>query len=351
MQHTVTFPSGKVDYIFVPKDQHGESSFEELMRLYDKQHMVIITNDHIAQLYAHLFKGYKLLVVPAHESSKDLHTIESLVKQLLQLEAARNTLLIGIGGGVITDIVGFLSSVYMRGVSFGFIPTTLLGMVDAAIGGKNGVNLGLNKNLIGTITQPHFILYDVSFLQTLPNIEWSNGFAEVIKYACIFDAELFEELSRNNISFYKQNDEALKLLIEKCAGWKNKTVVADEKETGVRKLLNFGHTAAHAIENLYELPHGKAVAIGMVIACMVSEHVAGLDKDVTAKLKNLLQQYHLPISFSINPVKAMELLRMDKKRKDDTVDYIVLQKIGLAAVQSLPFAVIENALTDYASHN
>ncbi len=351
MQHTITFPSGKVDYIFGAKSDPGASSFEELMHPYDKQHMVIITNEHIAKLYAHLFKGYKLLVVPPHESGKDLHTIETLAKELLQLEAARNTLLIGIGGGVVTDIVGFLASVYMRGVSFGFMPTTLLGMVDAAIGGKNGVNLGLNKNLLGTITQPQFILYDLHFLQTLPNIEWSNGFAEVIKYACIFDAELFVELEQHNISYYKQNAEALQSLIQRCVAWKNKTVLADEREAGIRKLLNFGHTAAHAIENLYELPHGKAVAIGMVIASMVSEDVSGLDRQVTLRLKKLLEQYHLPIHLAINPVRAMDILRMDKKRKDDTIDYIVLQKIGQASVQALPFTVIEKALTAYASHN
>ncbi len=351
MQHSVTFPSGKVDYLFQPKEQAGKDPFAALSTSYNKQHMVIITNDHLAKLYEPLFKGYKTLVIPAHESSKDLHTIETLSKQLLQLEAGRNTLLVGVGGGVVTDIVGFLASVYMRGVAFGFVPTTLLGMVDAAIGGKNGVNLGLNKNLLGTIHQPDFILYDVNFLQTLPNIEWSNGFAEVIKYACIFDVELFEELSNNNISFYKHDHNALLALIEKCVAWKNKTVIVDEQETGVRKLLNFGHTAAHAIENLYELPHGKAVAIGMVIACMISQDVAGLDKEATVKLKKLLQQYHLPVSQSIDPRHTMDVLRMDKKRKDDKIDYIVLEHIGMAVIHALPFSVIENALTAYASHN
>ena len=351
MQHTVIFPSGKTDYIFVNKDEPGKSSFEEVMLSYDRRHIVIITNDHIAKLYANLFNGYKILVVPAHESGKDLHAIESLAKQLLDMEAARDTLLIGIGGGVVTDITGFLAAVYMRGVSFGFVPTTLLGMADAAIGGKNGVNLGFNKNLLGTIRQPQFILYDVNFLQTLPNIEWSNGFAEIIKYGCIFDAELFADLEHNNIAYYKQNDSALLSLVEKCVAWKNKTVIADEMETGERKLLNFGHTAAHAIENLYELPHGKAVAIGMVIACMISEKVASLGSEVNARLKRLLQQYHLPVSLSINASRAMDLLRMDKKRKNDMIDYIVLEKIGHAAVHSLPFTVIENALNEYASHN
>jgi 3-dehydroquinate synthase len=346
MQQQVIFPSGPVDHLF-------GSTFEELWETYDlKSDVVIITNEHIAKLYAHLFKGYRTIVLPPLESSKDLHTIGSMARQLLEMEATRKTTLIGVGGGVITDITGFIASVYMRGVSFGFVPTTLLGMVDAAVGGKNGVNVGMNKNIIGTITQPKFILYDTRFLDTLPDDDWSNGFAEIIKYACIFDAELFAELNKNSITYYKdQNNDALIALIEKCVNWKNKIVTEDEKETGVRKLLNFGHTAAHAIENLYELPHGKAVGIGMVIACMISVQVTGLDKCVTEDLKKLLTKYHLPVKINIDTKKAMEVLRMDKKRVKDTIEYILLDKVGKGVVHPLPIDIIENALIMYASNN
>jgi 3-dehydroquinate synthase len=345
MQQTVTFPSGTVNYLF-------ESSFADIWQTCDKEYTVIVTNEHIAKLYGRLFKDVKMLVLPPMESSKDLHTIGSLSRQLLEMEATRKAMLVGVGGGVITDITGFLASVYMRGVSFGFVPTTLLAMVDASVGGKNGVNLGMNKNIIGTITQPKFILYDTRFLDTLPDDEWSNGFAEIIKCACIFDAEMFNELSTHTISYYKdQNNEALDALIKKCADWKNKTVIADEREAGIRKLLNFGHTAAHAIENLYEIPHGKAVGIGMVIACKVSEHIAGLDSGVTERLTSLLSRYHLPVKMKIDAKKAMEILRMDKKRNDDLVDYIVLEKLGQAAIRTMPFSIVENALNAYESHN
>ena len=344
MQHSLTFPSGTVDYLF-------QNSFEAYLQTCDRQHTVLITNEHLAKLYPQLFKGYKTLVLPPTESTKDLDTIGKLAKQLLQAEATKKTTLIGVGGGVITDIVGFLATVYMRGVQFGFVPTTLLGMVDAAIGGKNGVNVGMNKNIVGSIHQPGFILFDIRFLDTLPDDEWSNGFAEIIKYACIFDAELFDELSSNSISYYRDHDDdALIKLIERCVAWKNKTVLEDERENGIRKLLNFGHTAAHAIENLYELPHGKAVAVGMVIACMISVHNVGLDKSVLEKLKRLLGLYHLPVRQEFNAKKAMEVLKMDKKI-DNTIDYIVLEKIGKAAVHSLPFGVIENALVEYESSN
>ena len=345
MVQQIAFPSGNVDFMF-------GSSFDELWQTYDKQQVVIITNEHIAKLYARLFKGLKILVIPPGESSKDLHTIGSLARQLLEMQATRKTMLIGVGGGVITDIVGFLATVYLRGVAFGFVPTTLLGRVDAAIGGKNGVNSGMHKNILGTITQPKFILYDVRFLDTLPDDEWSNGFAEIIKYACIFDADMFADLAGHNISCYQDHDDAALIeLINKCAGWKIRTVQEDEKETGIRKLLNFGHTAAHAIENLYELPHGKAVGIGMVIAAMISEDVSGLDRRATDKLKTLLSQYHLPVQLKFNAKKAMDILKMDKKRVDDKIDYIVLEQPGKGAVHALPFDKIEKALAAYESNH
>jgi 3-dehydroquinate synthase len=345
MIQQVNFPSSSVNFMF-------ESPFDTLWQTYDKQQVVIITNEHIARLYDSLFTGLKVLVIPPGEHSKDMRTVESLARQLLELQATRKMMLIGVGGGVVTDIVGFLASVYMRGVAFGFVPTTLLGMVDAAIGGKNGVNLGMHKNILGTITQPQFILYDPRFLDTLPDDEWSNGFAEIIKYACIFDAPMFDELAKHNISYYQdEDDEALSGLIKRCTDWKIKTVQEDEHETGKRKLLNFGHTAAHAIENLYELPHGKAVAIGMVIACMISEEVGHLDVGVTGQLKTMLSQYHLPVKLKFSGGKAMEILKMDKKRDGDMIDYIILEEKGEAAIKALPFDIIEKALKAYESNN
>jgi 3-dehydroquinate synthase len=182
-------------------------------------------------------------------------------------------------------------------------------------------------------------------------VEWSNGFAEIIKYACIFDADLFTLLEGKNISHYKNDTADLINLVDRCANWKNTTVIADEHEKGIRKLLNFGHTAAHAIENLYELPHGKAVAIGMVIAAMLSEKISGLKPTDTHKLKELLELYNLPVHQKVNTYKAMEILKMDKKRNNENVDYIVLEAIGKAAIRSLPLTIIETVFSDYESHN
>ena len=344
MNQSVSFPSGTVEYVF-------QSAFRELWGKYDRDQAIVITNNDIAGLYSTELQGIRTITIPAGEQYKDLSTVADIARQLLAMQATKRTLLIGLGGGVITDITGFISAVYMRGVATGFVPTTLLGMVDAAVGGKNGVNVGLNKNIIGTIRQPKFVLYDTNFLRTLPDEEWSNGFAEIIKYACIFDEELFATLSKNNLKYYQQNAEALNDIVQRCVGWKNRTVLEDEQESGIRKLLNFGHTVGHAIENLYALAHGQAVAIGMVIACKISERHTGLAHEATAQLEDLLRRYNLPTSYPIAAKKAMDLLKMDKKRDADMIDYIMLERIGRGTIAPIKLHEIENALEEYESNN
>lgn len=317
--------------------------------MYDMQQVIIITDEHVAALYPDVTSGIKTITLPAGEASKDINIIAHLTAKLIELGASRHTVLIGLGGGMITDLTGLIASIFMRGIRFGFVPTTLLAMTDAAIGGKNGINIGLYKNMLGTIRQPEFILYDTFFLQSLPDAEWSNGFAEIIKYGCIFDAALFHELSANSLQHYQQNTAALHSVINRCVAWKNKTVAEDEQEKGIRKLLNFGHTAGHAIEKLYNLPHGQAVAAGMVIASMISEQHAGLDNAITQQLKNTLHQYALPTHISIHAQDVMEVLKADKKRNNDTIDYILLRQKGEAVIHPLAMPLIEQALTTYES--
>lgn len=344
MLEPVVFPSATVNY-------HFQSSFAQLWDICDPANTILVTDATIAELYPDHFKSKKVIVTPPGEQSKDLATISRLADDLLRVGATRKTTLVGVGGGVITDLTGFLASVYMRGVRFGFVPTTLLAMVDAAIGGKNGVNLGLHKNILGAIRQPEFILYDTSLLQTLPDAGWSNGFAEIIKYGLVFDAGLLAELSANNIQYYRQHANALQSLIERCATWKNKVVAADEHERGDRKLLNFGHTAGHAIETLCSLPHGCAVAIGMIIACLVSEKVMALSPGVIAQLRFLLQRYYLPVRQPVNVPEVMTLLKSDKKRVDDMIDFIVLAAAGHGVIRTLTFDSIEKALLEYESNS
>ena len=180
-------------------------------------------------------------------------------------------LLVGVGGGVVTDIAGFVASIYMRGVKFAFVPTSILAMVDASIGGKNGIDVGVYKNLVGVINHPEFLLYDYSFLETLPDAEWVNGFAEIIKHACIKDADMFDFLEEYSLARFQSSITDTAAIIKRNVDIKYAVVASDEHETGDRKLLNFGHTIGHAIENADHLSHGHAISIGMVAACRISE--------------------------------------------------------------------------------
>jgi 3-dehydroquinate synthase len=343
MQYSIRFPTGEVQYNF--------SGFAAAIAgLVDKSQTIIITDENVNRLYGHLFEGFKAVIaIPPGERHKNVHTIQEITSQLVVAEAHRKTVLIGVGGGMITDITGFVAGIYMRGVSFGLVPTTLLGMVDAAIGGKNGVNYGFQKNLLGMIQQPRFILSDPAFLQTLPVAEWSNGFAEVIKYACLFDASLFEELERYDIQHYQADEQALNQLVQRCVEWKNKTVLQDEKESGMRKLLNFGHTAGHAIETLYQLPHGYAVGLGMIIACIIAEQWTGLDITVRERLVAVLAKYNLPVLQTIAPEKLIEILKLDKKRNEEQIDYILLNNIGDAIIYTLGMDAILQGLETYSN--
>jgi 3-dehydroquinate synthase len=219
----------------------------------------------------------------------------------------------------------------MRGLKVGFVPTTILGLVDASIGGKNGVDLGLYKNMLGTIRQPDFILHDYSLLSTLPQHQWEDGFAEVIKHACIKDAALFRELQQTDIVAFRKNREQAAALIARNARIKIKVVQQDEFEQGDRKLLNFGHTIGHAIENLYKLSHGQAVALGMVYAARLSEQLTGFRQ--VGEIRTILEQYGLPVQRKVNWDKAFDILLKDKKKQGNSLSFILLEKIGRAVIE------------------
>jgi 3-dehydroquinate synthase len=250
--------------------------------------------------------------------------------------------LIGVGGGVVTDITGFVGSVYMRGICFGFVPTSVLAMVDASIGGKNGIDVGMYKNLVGIIRQPEFLLFDISLLKSLPADEWINGFAEIIKHACIRDAEMFRELEKNELMFFKKDPNALSALITRNVMIKSAIVQKDELENGDRRLLNFGHTLGHAIENVYAMPHGKAISLGMVAACLISEELS--DFKETARVINLLKKYGLPTEKALDTERIFDLIKMDKKKIKNTMNYVILNQIGNAIVKSIPVTELEKLL-------
>ena len=303
-----------------------------------KEKILILTDTKVYTLHKAKFENYLVIQIPEGEQHKTQTTVDDVVQQMLQLNIDKTYTLIAVGGGVVTDLGGYVASIYKRGIPLGLVPTTILGMTDAAIGGKNGVNVGLYKNMVGTIYRPSFILYDFSFLYSLPKIQWINGFAEIIKHACIKDKTMFEELSTKNVNFYLNNTASLISLVEKNVAIKMEIVAADEFEKADRYLLNFGHTFGHAIENKYSLPHGFAVSIGMVIASSISEKVCGLPTEVKFKIEALLKQYELPTFLeNINIPEVLALLQKDKKREADAINFVLLKNIGDAITKKITF--------------
>lgn len=313
-----------------------------LSDLHDPEKIIIITDENIKRLHAEKLAAFKVIAVHAGEQSKVQSTVDRIIDQLLEMDADKSWAIVGLGGGVVTDLAGYVSAIYKRGVKLGLVPTTVLAMVDAAIGGKNGVNVGIYKNMVGTTKQAAFLLFDFSFLETLPRQEWISGFAEIIKHACIKDAQLFSELESASLDNYIYDKELMSTLVERNVAIKTDIVVNDEFETGDRYLLNFGHTFGHPIENIYSLPHGNAVSLGMVLAGRISEEVNNFHSDRQERLVALLKKYELPVRQELNHAAILQLLRKDKKRSGSDINFVLLDEIGKASVAKISLKNIED---------
>ena len=331
------FSNKAVEYIF-------DGQFGQLLTTMEKNKLVIVTDENVFNHHKEKFEGLQIIRIKAGETFKQQSTVDDIVNQLLELQADKQTVLVGVGGGVVTDITGYVASIYKRGIKLVLVPTTILCMVDASVGGKNGVDVGAYKNMVGTVYQPDTLLFDYSFLSTLPREEWVNGFAEIIKHACIKDADFFAFLQSKTIADFQQDSVLLAQIIEKNVSIKTAVVLADEFETGDRKLLNFGHTIGHAIENTYQLPHGHAVSIGMVAAATLSIHLKQLPDSEKQKIVDLLQQYDLPVSFNYDKEAIWKVLILDKKRSNDTMGFVLLQAVGDAVVTPIPLVQLKTLI-------
>ncbi len=338
----------KSEYIFSEKTVtcYFDADFSALKELAKDANIVIITDENVYREHAEKLDAFPIIRFSAGEEFKNQTTVDFIIQNLIEIGAHKDAFLVGVGGGVVTDITGYVAAIYMRGLKFGLVPTSILAMVDAAIGGKNGIDVGVYKNMVGTIRQPEFIFYDYSFLQTLPVKEWINGFAEVIKHACIKDAVFFSILEKYSLHDYQADKTLIADLIEKNVEIKMDVVVHDEFEKGDRKLLNFGHTIGHAIENLHGIPHGHAVSIGMVAACNLSEKLNSFHFSDAARIVKVLTQYHLPVDVETDHAKVFEILKMDKKRKADGVNFILLKSIGNAEIKFISLTDLENNFKD-----
>ncbi len=319
-----------------------DGNFSAIDELVGEKKAIFVTDTNVYKHHAAIFEKRRTIIIEAGEQYKQQAAIDKIISALVEMEADRTSYLVGVGGGVVTDIAGYAASVYMRGISFGFVPTSILAMVDAAIGGKNGIDHGLYKNLIGSINQPDFLLYDYTLLATLPQQEWVNGFAEIIKHACIKDETMFIELQQNSIAHYQKDNSALDVLIQRNAQLKLSVVVNDPFEKAERKLLNFGHTFGHAIENTYAVAHGQAISLGMVIAAKLSEEMNGFNSDQKEQLVALLEQYQLMTSMAWDKEKVFSILKMDKKRMGESIHFVLLNKIGNACYKEIPLVQLED---------
>ncbi|MGH2552902.1 MAG: 3-dehydroquinate synthase [Chitinophagaceae bacterium] len=316
--------------------------FSYLKKITDPASTILITDENVYKAHVNRFKTWNAIILKPGEEFKVQETVDAVIDKLIEMNADRSTTLVGVGGGVISDITGYVASVFMRGLKFGFVPTTVLSMVDASIGGKNGIDVGMYKNMVGTIRQPAFILDDMRFLNTLPQLEWENGFAEIIKHASIKDAKMFDALEKRSLKFYQAKRKSIYQLVRQNAALKSKIVLSDEFEKGDRKLLNFGHTLGHALEMQYELLHGQAISIGMTYACKISEQLCSFNQ--TDRVVSLLEKYNLPTYSTFDKQKIFNMLKMDKKRERKEMNYVLLEKIGKGVVKSISMKQLEKII-------
>ena len=309
--------------------------------------VAIVTDNNVQRLYGDKFPDVPVFSVKAGEASKKLEVVEFLAERLLDEGIDRTGFVLGIGGGVVCDIAGFLASIYMRGIRCAYVSTTLLSQVDASTGGKNGVDLGNSKNILGTFRQPEFVICDPEMLNTLPDDEYFSGLAELIKTAIIGNEKMFSVIENNQESIISRDPEILSLLISMAVNFKANVVTEDEKETGLRRILNFGHTYGHAVELYKSFRHGYAVASGMVMATNFSLSRGMMTRDESDRIINLLRSFKLLRRFSIPDNQVYQLIMHDKKKAGNDIQFVFLEGIGKAVVEKVPV----NEVVDFYIRN
>lgn len=312
------------------------------------ERVAVITDDTVDKLYSDVvmkslsdagFETFKF-VFPHGEKSKNISTFSSILEFLAESGLTRTDALVALGGGVVGDVAGFAAASYLRGIDFIQIPTTLLACVDSSVGGKTAIDLKAGKNLAGAFYQPKLVIADFGTLSTLTGGIFADGMAEVIKYGVIFDKAFFEFLRDNEA---KDN---LEYVITRCVELKRDIVNADEKEKGVRALLNFGHTVGHAIEKCsgYKIPHGSAVAVGMVIISRAAYKCSFCDENYADIIASLNKKYSLPVSTDFSSSELSSAAMADKKRAGDKIKLIIPEALGNCVIKSVPTSELEKII-------
>lgn len=305
----------------------------EIVEIGNFSKVVVITDERIPQAF---LSEFEKIIIPSGENNKNIETVQLIWKKMLELGCDRKSLVINLGGGVVGDMGGFAASCYMRGVKFLQVPTTLLSAVDASVGGKVGIDFGGVKNLVGSFQQPIGVIVDVDTFQSLPDREFRSGFGEIIKHGIIGDANYFQKvISKKPREFSKQ--ELIEIIKRSCE-IKAQIIANDEKESGSRKLLNFGHTIGHAIESLSletdkPLLHGEAISIGMMAEAKISQGLGFINNEDLERIKEVLDNAGLPTSYQAeDSEKIIELISKDKKSEAGKVNWTLIEGIGDAAI-------------------
>jgi 3-dehydroquinate synthase len=323
---------------------------EEILKRLQPSRVAVISDNTVAALYGEQLVNSldaggikaRLITFPAGEGSKNLSEYGRLLDQMAELGLDRKSAIVALGGGVTGDLAGFAAASYMRGIPYVQAPTTLLAMVDSSVGGKTGVDHKLGKNLIGAFYQPRLVFADVATLVTLSDDEFRSGMAEVIKHGVIRDAEYFAFLEENVDAIMNRDSTVLEYVIARSCQIKAEVVSSDERESGLRAILNFGHTVGHAIETLSNYrcyKHGEAVSIGMVVASLIAREVYGLSDNDIGRLKTLLTQIGLPIALSENPAlntdAILKTMYGDKKAEHGVLRFILPPRIGSTSISAI----------------
>lgn len=319
----------------------------DLIPKYKGRRAVIITDTHVGPLYAGALRDElcaggveaKVIEFPAGEPNKTPETVVSLLSRLVDLGMDRGDLVIALGGGVVGDTAGFTASIYLRGIPLIQIPTSLLAQVDSSVGGKTGVNLPEGKNLTGTFYHPQAVYVDTAVLSTLPEDYFIDGFAEVIKHACIQSATLYDTLAGfDSIRAVRESDKLPNIIYRNCA-IKKRVVEQDEREGGVRRILNFGHTLGHVVENYFgydTYSHGQGVAIGMAAMARIGEAMGITDAGVSDQITRMLTTFGLPVDFpEMEPDEVLSILRRDKKAYQGQIHAVFLRQIGRTVIETI----------------
>ncbi|GAB6905384.1 3-dehydroquinate synthase [Desulfosarcina cetonica] len=313
------------------------ASIDNLSAHIDQRRTVIITDSTVQRHYRERLPDCPVIIIGLGERIKTLETVADIYRQLVDLEADRGTFILGVGGGIVCDIAGFVASTYMRGLRFGFVSTTLLSQVDASVGGKNGVNFGGYKNMVGTFNQPEFVICDMALLKTLPVREVLCGFAEIIKHGAIASLEMVDFLESHRDAALDLDPAIIAHLVYQSVEIKAGVVSRDEREHGERRKLNFGHTFGHALEKLTGMPHGEAVGIGMVLAVQLSVQMGFLPADAARRLERLIDSYGLPVRPPVDMTAMLTAMKKDKKREGQGIHFVFLDALGSARVEEVAF--------------